>query len=109
MSLCLTRRSLFNGNSRRHLLQNPVGTLVGTVAIAAKSEDRFLLDNLGRVTRRVLISPGIWCGASDCTIKPYVCHEVLLLIGLREERADLPQQQFRAIEAGRTVQLRSPE
>jgi hypothetical protein len=90
VSLCLTRRSLSSGDSRRHLLQNPVGTLVGTVAIATKSEDSSLLNNLGRVTRRVLISPGIRCGASDCTINPYVCHEVLLLIRLREERADLP-------------------
>ncbi len=94
MSLCLTRRSLFSGNSRRHLLQNPVGTLVGTVVIAAKSEDRSLLDNLGRVTRRVLISPGIRCAASDCTIKPYVCQEVLLLLGCVRNTRTCRQQHF---------------
>ena len=89
MSVRLTGRSLFDGNSRRYLLQNPVGTLVGTTTIAAKPEDISLVDNLGRVTRRVLISTGIQRGASDCTINPYVCHEVLLIIGLLEERADL--------------------
>ena len=70
-------------------MQNPVGTFVGTATIAAKYEDISLVDDLGRVTSRVLISPGIRCGASDCTIDPYVCHEVLLIIGLREEPADL--------------------
>ena len=107
--LWLTRRSLFKGSSRRHLSQNPVGTLVGTVAIAAKSEDRALLDNLGRVTRRVLISPGIRRGFQLHDKPRTLAMRALLLVGLREERADYWQQEFRAIEAGRTVQQCSPE
>jgi len=75
---CSTRRLLFNCNSRRHLLQKPVGTLVRTVAIVAKSEDRSLLNTPGRVARRVLISPGIGRGASNCAITLGVYHEVLL-------------------------------
>jgi hypothetical protein len=37
------------------LLQNPIGTLVGTTAIAAKCEDLSLSENLGMGTRGVLI------------------------------------------------------
>jgi hypothetical protein len=85
----VTGCSLFSYNSRRDLLQNPVGTLVGTAAIAAKCEDISLGDDLGRVTRRVLISPGVRGGASDCTINPYGYHQVLPVIGLREELADI--------------------
>ena len=69
----------FMRNSRRDLLQNPIRTLVGTAAIAAKDEDVSLSDNLGMGTRGVLISPSIGCRASHCTITPDVCPEVLLL------------------------------
>ena len=58
-------------------LQNPIGTFVGTTAIAAKYEDVSLSENLGMGARGVLISPGIQCRASHCTIN--VCHEALLL------------------------------
>jgi hypothetical protein len=74
---------MYNRN-RRDLLQDPIGTLVGTVATTAKCEDVSLDNNLNILTSRVLISPSIWCGASNGTIHPYVCHEVLLLSSLRE-------------------------
>ena len=79
-------RSVINYKRRRNLLQNPVGTLVGTAPITAKCEDISFVDNFGVVTRRVLISSSIRCGTSDCTMDPYVRHEGLLIIGLREER-----------------------
>jgi hypothetical protein len=60
-------------------LQNPIGTLVGTTAIAAKCEDVSLSDNLGMGARGVLISPSIQCRASHCTINADVCHKALLL------------------------------
>jgi len=60
-------------------LQNPIGTLVGTTAIAAKCEHVSLSDNLGMGARGVLISPSIQCRASHCTINADVCHEALLL------------------------------
>ena len=62
-------------NSRRDLLQNPIGTLVGTTAIAAKCEDVSLSECLGIGTRGVLISPSIRCRASHCTIIADVCHK----------------------------------
>ena len=48
-------RSCLKCNSRRDLLQNPIGTLVGTTAIAAKCEDVSLSENLGVGARGVLI------------------------------------------------------
>src|SRR5208282_1202076 len=72
-------RSCSKCNSRRDLLQNPIGTLVGTTAIAAKCEDVSLSENLSMGTCGVLISPSIRCRASHCTINPDVCHELLLL------------------------------
>jgi len=77
-------RSCSKCNSRRDLLQNPIGTLVRATAIAAKCEDVSLSENLGMGTRGVLISPSIRCRASHCTINADVCHEVLLL-GCRSE------------------------
>ena len=73
-------RSCSKCDSRRDLLQNPIGTLVGTTSIAAKCEDVSLSENLGMGTRGVLISPSIRCRASHCTINADVCHEVLLLL-----------------------------
>src|SRR5271169_5389673 len=72
-------RSCSKCNSRRDLLQNPIGTLVGTTAIAPKCEDVSLSENLRMGTCGVLISPSIRCRAPHCTINPDVCHEVLLL------------------------------
>ena len=66
-------------NCRRDLLQNPIGTLVGTSAITAKCQDVSFTENLGMGARRVLISPSIQCRASHCTINADVCHEVPLL------------------------------
>lgn len=57
-----------------NLLQNPIGTLVGTTAIAAKCEDVSLNKNLGMGTRGVLISPSILGRAPHCAINPDVCH-----------------------------------
>ena len=48
-------RSCSKCNSRRDLLQNPIGTLVRATAIAAKCEDVSLSENLGMGTRGVLI------------------------------------------------------
>ena len=73
------RYYVYKCNSRRDLLQNPIGTLVGTTAIAAKCEDVSLSENLDMGTRGVLISPSIRCRASHCTINADVCHEVPLL------------------------------
>jgi hypothetical protein len=74
-----TERSCFKRNSRRDLLQNPIGALVGTTTIAAKCEDVSLSENLAMGARGVLISPSIRCRASHCTINVDVCHEVLLV------------------------------
>src|SRR6478672_744186 len=68
-------RSCSRLNSRRDLLQNPIGTLVGTTAIAAKCEDVSLSESLGIGTRGVLIAPSIRCRASHCTITADVCHK----------------------------------
>jgi hypothetical protein len=73
------------------LSQNPIGTLVGTTEIAAKCEDVSLGENLGMGARGVLISPGIQCRASHCTINVDVCHEALLLGA--ERPANFRQQQ----------------
>jgi hypothetical protein len=76
-------RSCSKCNRRLDLLQNPIGTLVGTTAIAAKCEDVSLSENLSMGTRGVLILPSIRCRAPHCTINPDVCHEDLLLEELK--------------------------
>jgi hypothetical protein len=48
------------------LLQGPIGTLVGTTAIATKHEDVAFVEDLGFGTCGVLVSPSIRCRASDC-------------------------------------------
>ncbi len=47
------------------LLQGPIGTLVGTTAIATKHEDVAFVEDLGFGTCCVLVSPSIRCRASD--------------------------------------------
>src|SRR6476660_1526569 len=68
-------RSCSKCDSRRDLLQNPISTLIGTTAIAAKREDVSLSESLVIGTRGVLISPSIRCKASHCTTTTDVCHK----------------------------------
>ena len=56
-------RSCSKCNSCRDLLQSPIGTLVGTTAIAAKCEDVPLSESLSMGTRGVLILSSIRCRA----------------------------------------------